>query len=244
MAQPLYVNGAICTYATPTGTIAPTTGLQIDGKAQSSALPQTVIVTPSVSGLYLITVYMRLTQPASGGASFGSTFGPMTVFFTCADCLIPISVIALLSIQDGTVQAGISNSDNSIGSSLIGSTVVNALAAQPISISIGYTSSGAGSGGKVDVITSGGAISSFLAWIPVGSGYSIGDVLKVSGGNNDAVITLTSVNGSGQPTGATITAAGTGYSSFTTYNLIETPAMVPMAFSYHVKSVFLGGLPS
>ena len=144
MAQPLYVNGAICTYATATGTIAPTTGLQLDGVAQSSALPQTVIATPSVSGLYLVTVYMRLTQPASGGASFGSTFGPMTVFFTCADCLLPISVIALLSIQDGTVQAGISNSDNSIGSSLIGSTVVNALAGQPISVSIGYASSAGG----------------------------------------------------------------------------------------------------
>ena len=142
MAQPLYVNGAICTYATATGTIAPTTGLQLDGAAQSSALPQTVIVTPSVSGLYLITVYMRLTHPASGVAPT-STFGPMTVYFTCADCLLPISVIALLSIQDGTVQAGISNSDNSIGSSLIGSTVINALAGQPISVAIGYASSGA-----------------------------------------------------------------------------------------------------
>ena len=27
MAQPLYVNGAICTYSTATGTLAPTTGL-------------------------------------------------------------------------------------------------------------------------------------------------------------------------------------------------------------------------
>ena len=81
MAQPLYVNGAICTYATATDTIAPTTGLEIDGKAQSSALPQTVIATPSVSGLYLITVYMRYKPDTLGVA--------MTVCGNAEDCALP-----------------------------------------------------------------------------------------------------------------------------------------------------------
>jgi hypothetical protein len=103
---------------------------------------------------------------------------------------------------------------------------------------------GAPSGGKVLVSSSGGAITGFIAWIPVGSGYTVGDVLKVVGGNNDAVLQVTSVNSSGQPTGASITTPGTGYTNAETYNLVESSAMAAMVYNYHVRAVFLGGLPS
>jgi hypothetical protein len=243
MAAPLvYADGAVITYNTATGTIAPTTGLQLDGLSLSAAVPETVINTPTISGLHLVTVYIRIVNPASGGASPAATLGPATVFFTCADCLIPVTLITGMLLQDGTFSA--TNSDNTQNTCLSGSVVVNALAGDPIQISLGYASTGAGVGGRVDILTSGGAITGFLVWIPVGSGYSVGDVLQVMGGNNDAIITLTSVNALGQPTGATITTPGTGYSNFTAEVLEESSTMVAMKYSYHVRAVFIGALPS
>jgi hypothetical protein len=241
--QPIYVNGALVTYNTATGTIAPTTGLQLDGKGNvTAALPETAINISSVSGLYLVTIYIRIVTPSTGGAAPSSTLGPAATYFTCADCDIPVTLVTGLLLQDGTLSA--TNSANAANTCLSGSVIVNALAGEPISISLGYASSGAGSGGKVDVTASGGAITGFLTWIPVGSGYTVGDILQVVGGNNDAVLTVTSVNGSGQPTGATVTTPGTGYSNYTTYNLVESSAMAPMVYNYHIRSVFLGGLPS
>ena len=241
--EPLYVDGAVVTYSAATGTIAPALTLTQDGTVQNASVPETSIETPSTSGLYLITAYIVTSQAASGGASPSATLGPVTVYYTSADTgfHMPNLTVGLL-LQDGSIAP--TNSANIVNGVLAGSTVINALAGHSISLSIGYASSGTGSGGKVDVTASGGAITGFLTWIPIGSGYTVGDILTVVGGNNDAVLTVTSVNGSGQPTGATITTPGTGYSNFTTYNLVESSVMVPMQFAYHFKAVFLGGLPS
>ena len=142
MAAPLvYADGAVITYNTATGTIAPTTGLQLDGLSLSAAVPETVINTPTISGLHLVTVYIRIVNPASGGASPSSTLGPATVFFTCADCLIPVTLITGMLLQDGTFSA--TNSDNTTNTCLSGSVVVNALAGDPIAITLGYASSAA-----------------------------------------------------------------------------------------------------
>lgn len=53
----------------------------------------------------------------------------------------------------------------------------------------------------------------FVFSLQSGSGYIIGDILTLVGGNNDALLTVSSVNGGGAVTGATITSAGTGYST-------------------------------
>ena len=242
MSQPIYVNGALVTYNTATGTIAPTTGLQLDGNGNNTtAVPETGINTPSVSGLYLVTIYIRIVTPSTGGAA-SSTLGPAQVYFTCADCNISVVLVTGLLLQDGSFAT--TNSANAANTCLSGSVIVNALEGQPISISLGYSSSGSGSGGKVLVSSSGGAITGFIVWIPVGSGYTVGDVLKVVGGNNDAVLQVTSVNSSGQPTGASITTPGTGYTNAEAYNLVESSAMAAMVYNYHVRAVFLGGLPS
>jgi hypothetical protein len=243
MAAPLvYANGAVITYNSATGTFSPTTGLQLDGLSLSTAVPETIINTPTISGLHLVTVYIRVVNPASGGASPSSTLGPATVFFTCADCLIPVTLITGMLLQDGTFAP--TNSDNTQNTCLSGSVVVNALEGDPISISLGYASSGSGFGGKVDIETSSGAITGFLVWIPVGSGYTVGDVLQVAGGNNDGVIQLTSVNSAGQPTGANILTPGTGYSNYTVSLVEESSTMAAMKYSYHVRAVFIGALPS
>src|SRR5208282_4601078 len=115
-------------------------GLVLDGLNQQAAVPQTVIATPSVSGIYLITLYVRAKTPATGtGAT--STIGPVTVYFTCADCIVPVTLVTGLLLQDGTYST--TNSDNLASTSLSGSCLVNALEGTTISVSIGYASSGA-----------------------------------------------------------------------------------------------------
>ena len=139
MANLEYVNNAIVVYDATTGTQHPGVGLVLDGLNQKAAVPQTVISTPSVSGIYLITLYVRAATPSTGvGAT--STIGPCTVFFQCADCNVPVSLMTGLLLQDGTYAP--TNSDNLASTSLCGSCLVNAKAGTSISISIGYASSG------------------------------------------------------------------------------------------------------
>ena len=81
MANLEYVNNSIVVYDATTGTQHPGVGLVLDGLNQKAAVPQTVISTPSVSGIYLITLYVRAATPSTGvGAT--STIGPCTVFFS------------------------------------------------------------------------------------------------------------------------------------------------------------------
>ncbi len=235
---PIPVDGAVMIWTEATNGVTAATGVVLDGLNVSAPVQETLLETPSVSGVYLVSACIRLITAATGGAAPTSTVGPVLLNYTCADSLQAVTDVL------GTVnQAGlneIANTGNALNNSLCGSAVICVKNGNPLDVSIGYISSGSGSGGKVDVTASGGAITGFLVWIPVGSGYVVGDVLQVSGGNDDATLTITSVNGSGQPTGAAITSPGTGYSNFTTYNLVEAPTMTSMVYSYHIKAVFLG----
>ena len=139
MANKIYVDNAIVVYDANSGTQHPGVGLVLDGLNQNAAVPQTVIATPTISGIYLVTLYMRAATPSTGtGAT--STMGPVTVYFTCADCNVPVQLITGLLLQDGTFSP--TNSNNSVNTSLCGSVLVNAKAGTTISISIGYASSG------------------------------------------------------------------------------------------------------
>ena len=140
MSNKIYVDNALVVYDANSGTVHPGVGLVLDGLNQTIAVPQTVIATPSVSGIYLITLYMRVKTPAAGDGAPASTIGPITVYFTCADCLVPVQLISGLLLQDGSFAP--TNSANTENVSLSGSVLVNALAGSPISISIGYSSTG------------------------------------------------------------------------------------------------------
>ena len=56
-----------------------------------------------------------------------------------------------------------------------------------------------------------------------GSSYNIGDTLTVNGGNNDATLTVTSVNSNGGVSSVIITTGGTGYWQDTMYSTTVTP---------------------
>ena len=61
-------------------------------------------------------------------------------------------------------------------------------------LNVATTTSGMGIGCTVDTITAAGAITT-VTIAEAGEGYTVGDVLTIVGGNNDAEITITSVNG-------------------------------------------------
>ena len=140
MANKIYVDNALVVYDAVTGTLHPGVGLVLDGLNQTAAVPQTVIATPSVSGIYLITLYLRIKTPAAGDGAPASTIGPVTVYFTCADCLVPVQLVSGLLLQDGSFAP--TNSANVQNVSLSGSVLINAEAGQPVSISIDYASTG------------------------------------------------------------------------------------------------------
>ena len=112
------------------------------------------------------------------------------------------------------------------------------MATTPLSITGGtYSFDSQCTGTEANLTASGGAITNILVWIPIGSGCAAGDVITPAGGNTDAMIQITTVNGSGQPTAGTILYGGTGYSSGTA--IVHTPA-----YSFPFTFVLTGVLSS
>lgn len=82
----------------------------------------------------------------------------------------------------------------------------------PMTITGGtYDFNPAGTGAIFGVTTSGGAIATITGIVAGGTGYQVGDVLTMVGGNGDGLIYVSSVS-SGVVTGATVFYGGTGYS--------------------------------
>jgi hypothetical protein len=87
----------------------------------------------------------------------------------------------------------------------------------PSSVGSGYTNGniyplfGIG-GATVRVFTTPSGVPTNIEIIEPGSGYSIGDILTIDGGNNDQTITVTAPLGNGEIQSIGIYAAGSGYS--------------------------------
>ena len=95
------------------------------------------------------------------------------------------------------------------------------------------TTGGTGTGFRITTANSGGIVAFTIA--AGGSGYTQGDVVTVSGGNNDCTITISgvtnnttatgtaTVDSAGLVTGITVTEAGTGYTSAPTVTIANSP---------------------
>ena len=112
--------------------------------------------------------------------------------------------------------AGSTITINAPGAGHFGTSINDSMSTTPLSITGAtpvYSFDSQGSGGLVVSLVSGGSITGILTWGTSGSGYAVGDLFTPGGGNNDAVIQITAVNGSNQPTAGTILYGGTGYIS-------------------------------
>lgn len=82
----------------------------------------------------------------------------------------------------------------------------------PMTITGGtYNFNSAGTGAIFGVTTSGGAIATVTSVVAGGTGYQVGDVLTMVGGNGDGLVYVNAVS-SGAVTTATVFYGGTGYS--------------------------------
>ena len=90
------------------------------------------------------------------------------------------------------------------------------MATSPFTITGGTISfNSLGSGSTLNYSVTSGAITTINSWMATGANYLVGDVITPQAGNYDAMIRITAVNGSNQPTAGTILYGGTGYSAGT-----------------------------
>jgi Pectate lyase superfamily protein len=100
--------------------------------AQAAALSGHSLFTPSVSGLYRISFVSKVTQAATNSSTLGGSTG-FTVTYTDA---VDSTASVVVAAPGGT------NTGNALTSAASSSVIVNA-AASAVTISYGYTSSGA-----------------------------------------------------------------------------------------------------
>lgn len=113
-------------------------GAAVDLTTQSAAITATTIFTPITSGLFRISVYMKVTTPATTGAGT-STMGPVTLTYTDATDSVAQSNVVPLTGAGGTfTNAG--NTTNTTGATSTGSLIIWAKTGVPIQYAIGYAS--------------------------------------------------------------------------------------------------------
>ncbi len=237
MANPTYVNGAVVTYDTATNTLVPTTTLALDAEVQNSSLPVTTLLNPQVTGMHLISLYIRLAQ----AATTSSIMGPVTVGWLCADCGVVLSQV----IQMSTVHWGQLLQNGSVSPADVSSIAVTFpqpyTGATAPSVVLTWTATSSPTGHQqfwgIEPIGSSGNWTGFTVYF---GGTVTGTYTWSSAGasNGQNTIDASNVLGAGLCGSLIINAtAGTpitisiGYSS---------AGATSMEYAYHAKAVFLG----
>ena len=107
-----------------------------DLTAQTAAKSATTILTPSVTGLYRISAYLKVTT----AATTSSTLGGVTITFTDGTDSVAQSHVMAMATQAGAIAT--TNTGNATTSKLSGSLVIWAKTGVAIQYAIGYASSG------------------------------------------------------------------------------------------------------
>ena len=108
----------------------------VDLVTQSAAKAATTILTPSVTGLYRISAYLKVTTPATTS----STLGGVTITFTDGTDSVAQSHVMELATQAGA--SATTNTGNATTSKLSGSLTIWAKAGVAIQYAIAYVTSG------------------------------------------------------------------------------------------------------
>jgi hypothetical protein len=108
----------------------------VDLTAQVAAIAATTLYTPTLTGMFRISAYLKVTTPDATS----STLGPVTITYTDGSDLVAQSNVMLMANEAGA--AVTSNSGNTTAAKLIGSMVIYAIAVTPIQYAVAYTSTG------------------------------------------------------------------------------------------------------
>lgn len=145
----------------------------------------------------------------TGGAITGSTIATTTVAATVT----------------GVTGNGVENSTQLATDAFVNQQIIRFSANVPLHITGGtYNQAVTGTGVQFVIFTIGGVISSVVSVISGGTGYAVGDMLLVSGGNFDARVRITNViGGVVQSGGIEVLYGGTGYTTGATVQAVDVP---------------------
>jgi hypothetical protein len=150
---------------------------------------------------------------AQAGPAFNNVTAGDTITVNQNGYAVQYPVQTLMGASGATVTQGIlDNSTASATDAFVNQQARAAVATIPATGITGgiYNQATLGSGAVIVVFASAGTITSSLTISNPGSGYAVGDLLVVAGGNNDAILRVTAVSGGGI-TAVGIPYGGTGY---------------------------------
>ena len=134
-----------------------------------------------------------------------------------------IPLFSNLIITNGTTQPPLDNSTLVATDQFVNQQIIHATATVPFAVTGGtYNQASLGSGAQIVIFASGGVVSGVLTISNPGSGYAVGDLLVLPTGNEDAIVRVTGVSGSGI-TSVSIIYGGTGYTTGNTVTASEIP---------------------
>jgi hypothetical protein len=119
-----------------------------------------------------------------------------------------------ISNSTGVTQTTNDNSTLLATDQFVNQQIIRSTTTVPLTITGGtYNQATLGSGFQPVVFTTAGVVTSILTIAVAGSGYAVGDLLTLAGGNVDATLRIATIGGGGSVTSATILYGGTGYSN-------------------------------
>ena len=125
-----------------------------------------------------------------------------------------------LGASTATTQQVFDNSTKIATTAFVNANVQLTMGTLPLSVTGGVVSFASnGTGVSVVVFCTGGVIESIPSIINAGTGYKVGDVFIPLGGNEDAIIRVTTVSGT-TITGVQVLYGGTGYTTGAEYATI------------------------
>lgn len=139
-------------------------------------------------------------------------------------------------VQGGSsvTQPTLTSNTTNATTAFVNNSIIRSHATQKI-VSTGgvYNLASVGTGLQVVVLASGGVVTSILTLVSGGTGYLNGDVLRLVGGNLDAVVRITNaVGGVVQSGGVGIQYGGTGYTTG-----LQLTGMDPPVDSYNIVTI-------
>lgn len=167
--------------------------------AQAQFSPNTVLTATALNN--------ALAAPT---ITAGSINGSTSILTTGAVTLNGVNTFG--ANTNATTQSYVDNSTLVTTSQFVKRAILATTATIPIPITGGtYNFASTGTGAIFGVTTSGGAIASVTGIVAGGTGFQVGDVLTMVGGNGDGLVYVSAVS-SGVVTTATVFYGGTGYS--------------------------------
>jgi hypothetical protein len=145
----------------------------------------------------------------------------------------PNPTVSAVHATSGTISSGVvinattnpplDNSTLVATDQFVNQQIIHATATVPFAVTGGtYNQASLGSGAQIVIFASGGVVSGVLTISNPGSGYAVGDLLVLPTGNEDAIVRVTGVSGSGI-TSVSIIYGGTGYTTGNTVTASEIP---------------------